>query len=114
MAAIFGMVMSGWPLLAQAHIHMEHSTPAKDAVLTVAPQTVQLSFNGKISAEWAKIEVTDAQGRRVDDGKVINSDDPKQIQIGLPGIAAGIYEVKWSAVSGDGHRVKGTFTFTVK
>jgi methionine-rich copper-binding protein CopC len=109
------LLMLAWPLAGNAHTHMEKSEPADKSVLTAAPTAIQLWFSEKISAEWSKIEVTDAAGTRVDKQQVTaDSADPKHIQTELNPLTAGEYQVKWNVISGDGHRVKGTFSFTVQ
>lgn len=110
-----GLLMLAWPLVGSAHTHLEKSEPAKEAVLDTAPTAIHLWFSEKVSAEWSKIEVTDAGGQRVDKQQVTaDNADPKHIQAELNALPAGSYAVKWNVISGDGHRVKGDFTFTVK
>jgi hypothetical protein len=110
-----GLLMLAWPLAGSAHTHMEKSEPADKAVLEAAPTAIQLWFSEKVGAEWSKIEVTDAAGKRVDKQQVTaDSADPKHIQTELNALPAGAYQVKWNVISGDGHRVKGTFSFTVQ
>lgn len=104
-----------FPMISHAHVHMDKSQPAKSEILTSAPAVVQLWFSGVVSAEWSKIEVTNIKGDRVDNGAVSNIDnDPKSLQINLKPIGTGSYEIKWSAVANDGHRIKGSSPFSVK
>jgi methionine-rich copper-binding protein CopC len=112
---IGGLLLAGWPLIGTAHTHMEKSDPAKDAVLATAPKAVQLWFTEKVAAEWSKIQVTDAKGNRVDKEKVTgDANDAKHIQVELNTLQSGVYQVKWNVISGDGHRVKGEFSFSVQ
>ena len=113
--ALFGLLLLlGWPLVSSAHTHMEKSSPEKGAQLATAPAAVELWFSGKVAAEWSTIEVTDAGGKRVDKGEVSSGDDPKHLGIELQPLPAGSYDVHWNAISGDGHRVKGSFSFVVQ
>lgn len=110
-----GLFLLAWPLAGSAHTHLERSEPAKQAVLDAAPPAIHLWFSEKVSAEWSKIEVTDAAGKRVDRQQVTGDDaDPKHIQAELEPLAPGTYQVKWNVISGDGHRVKGNYSFTVQ
>jgi len=112
---LFVLSVFAIPSVALAHVHLEKSIPAKDEQLTTLPTTVQLWFSGNVEAEWSKIEVKDANGQRVDQGKVSAiADSPKAIQIDLKSTISGTYEVKWNAVASDGHRIKGSFTFHLK
>ena len=108
------ILMLAWPILASAHVHMEKSIPENNAHLTVAPKTVQIWFSGKIAAEWSKIQVTNADGKRMDTGDVTNDGDPKFLSVKLQELPAGKYDVELNVISGDGHRVKGSFSFTVE
>lgn len=110
-----GLLMIAWPLTSSAHTHLEKSDPADKAALTTAPQAVQLWFSEKVAAEWSKIVVTDAAGKRVDKEKIAEDKaDPKHIQVDLNALTAGSYKVDWNVISGDGHRVKGSFSFSVQ
>lgn len=109
------LLMIAWPLAASAHTHMEKSDPADKATLATAPQSVQLWFSDKVAAEWSKIVVTDSSGNRVDQEQVsADAADPKHIEAGLKALGPGDYTVDWNVISGDGHRVKGSFTFSVQ
>ena len=108
------VLLLGWPLAASAHAHMEKSIPEKGAHLTTAPKKVQVWFSEKVAAEWSKIEVTDADGKQVDTGKVSNDGDPEHLSVELQPLPAGTYDVKLNVISGDGHRVKGSFSFSVE
>jgi methionine-rich copper-binding protein CopC len=108
------LLVMGWPLVSLAHVHMERSVPADGAHLQQAPKLVQLWFTGSVAAEWSKIMVTDARGERVDSGEVSDAGDPKHLGVGLKRLVPGVYEVRLNVVSGDGHRVKGSFSFTVE
>jgi methionine-rich copper-binding protein CopC len=110
-----GLLMIAWPLASSAHSHLEKSDPADKATLSAPPKSVQLWFSEKVAAEWSKIIVTDAGGKRVDQEKVAeDKDDPKHIQVDLNALQPGSYQVNWNAISGDGHRVKGDFSFSVQ
>ena len=97
-----------------AHAHTEKTQPADGQTLEQSPKTVEAWFTEKVSDEWSKIEVSDADGKRVDDGKVSNGDDPKHLSVGLKPLPSGSYNVKLNVISGDGHRVKGLFSFNVR
>ncbi|MCC6302526.1 MAG: copper homeostasis periplasmic binding protein CopC [Gammaproteobacteria bacterium] len=109
------LFMTAWPLAASAHTHLEKSDPADKATLTTAPSSVQLWFSDKVAAEWSKIVVTDGAGQRVDQEKVTADEaEPEHIRVDLKPLAPGDYKVDWNVISGDGHRVKGSFSFSVQ
>lgn len=115
MAVLLGLLLVMlWPMQAGAHVHMDRSIPENGAHLNEAPTSVQVWFSGDVAGEWSKIIVTDANGKRVDTGNVTNGDNPKQLGVGLKPLAPGIYDVRLNVISGDGHRVKGSFSFSVE
>ena len=114
-AGMFGLMLALWPLLGSAHTHLESSEPAKNAVLTSPPSSVRLVFSSRIEAEYSKIEVTDAEGKRVNEEKASGSENHRELISALDkDLKPGTYQVKWNVISGDGHRVKGEYTFTVQ
>ena len=112
---ISGLLLMSWPLSSFAHAHLERSIPDRDSVLSLAPETVQLWFSEDVQGEWSKIEVTDENGNRVDKDFISgNDEDHTLLQIDLFDLESGTYNVNWSTLSHDGHRSKGTFSFTVQ
>jgi hypothetical protein len=108
------LLVLGWPLTAMAHVHTEKTQPADGQTVEQSTKTVEAWFSGKVSAEWSKIEVSDAAGNRVDTGEVSNGDDPNHLSVGLKPLTSGSYSVELNVISGDGHRVKGHFAFNVR
>lgn len=100
---------------AWSHARLSQSTPAADAVLVAAPQKVRVQFNEPLEGMFSGIQVTDAAGKQLTSDKaVIESGDSTAMHLSLPALKAGTYRVQWSAVTRDGHRVKGAYSFTVK
>jgi methionine-rich copper-binding protein CopC len=115
LAGVLGLMLAVWPLIGSAHTHLEKSEPGKNAVLSSAPSGVRLTFSSRIEADYSKIEVTDPEGKRVNEEKVTGSEDHRAIETVLnKDLKPGTYQVKWNVISGDGHRVKGEYSFTVK
>lgn len=109
------LLLLAFPMTSHAHVQMTKSQPAKGEVLATAPTVVRLWFSGEVSAEWSRIEVTNGKGERVDSGAVSNiGGDAKSLQINLKPIGSGSYEIRWNAVSNDGHRNKGSSPFSVR
>jgi methionine-rich copper-binding protein CopC len=108
------LLLLGWPMVSMAHTHMEKSKPADGAQLVTAPSEVDLWFTSKVAAEWSTIKVKDAAGKRVDDGEVSDGGDPKHLVIKLQPLSSGKYDVHFNVISGDGHRVKGSLSFSVQ
>lgn|SRR5690554_3439363 len=108
-------LMAAWPLAGLAHTHLDKAEPAEDAVLAEPPESVRLVFSGRIEPEFSRVEVIDAEGREVHQGDPSVSQNRREVEIGLePGLGAGTYQVNWSVVARDGHRVRGEYTFSVE
>ena len=110
--AAASMVFStpAWP-----HARLAQSTPAANAVLTAAPKDVRVKFTEPLEGSFSSIQVTDAAGKALTTDKaVVDGSDATAMRLTLPVLKAGIYRVRWSAVTRDGHRVKGEYDFTVK
>jgi len=105
-------VLAVLPVAAHAHAHLNASTPAENAAVP-APDEVSLRFTQALEKNFSSVEVRDAGGRRVDDGKLHTDGGPAALAIGLPKLAPGRYEVIWHATSVDTHRTEGKFFFSI-
>src|SRR3954468_10627893 len=99
--------------VGEAHAMLLSSEPAANARLTAAPTRIRLLFSESVDASVSGIQlVAGASAPR--DLKV--SPDPNEraaLVAPVSGLAPGSYRVVWRTVSDDGHRVNGSFTFTV-
>ena len=98
-------------LPAAAHSALISSNPADGDVLAAAPQAIKMKFRS--TARLVRLALTGAQS-----GEVTLSEEHLMVEklrhtVALPAIAADEYEVRWRALSADGHLVKGSFSFTV-
>lgn len=96
---------------AHAHTVLDHASPLVGSTVASAPREVSLTFSQNIEAAFSSVQVTDASGARVDQGKAQVSGNT--MQVGLKSLAAGTYRVHWQALSVDTHKTQGSFTFTV-
>jgi methionine-rich copper-binding protein CopC len=103
--AVFGSVA------AHAHAFLDHASPLVGSTVASAPREVSLTFTQNLESAFSSVQVTDANGARVDQGKAqINGNT---MRVGLKSLAAGTYRVRWHALSVDTHKTEGSFTFTV-
>lgn len=108
------LALLAWPLTGAAHVHLDRSEPAKDAVVKEAPSAVKLWFSGRIEPDFSQITVTSADGAQVDKGDSSASDNRRELSVNLNDLAPGRYQVDWNVVARDGHRIRGNFSFTVE
>ena len=96
---------------AQAHAFLDHASPLVGSTVRTAPHEVSLSFTQNLEAAFSNVQVTDAHGGRVDQGKAQVSGST--MRVGLKALAPGRYRVHWHALSVDTHTTEGSFSFTV-
>jgi methionine-rich copper-binding protein CopC len=97
---------------AYAHAFLDHAEPRVGSTVPTAPRELVLSYTQNLEPAFSSVEVTDANGARVDLGK------PKisagTMRVGLKQLAPGSYKVRWKVLSVDTHTTEGSFTFHVK
>jgi hypothetical protein len=96
---------------ARAHAFLDHASPLVGSTVATAPRELSLSFTQNLEPAFSSVEVTDASGARVDQGKAQVSGDT--MRVGLKSLNPGSYHVHWRALSVDTHTTQGSFTFHV-
>jgi copper resistance protein C len=100
---------------ADAHAVLVRSSPPHRALLSQAPERVELWFNERLEPAYSTASVWSEAGSQVDAGDVaVAPDDPRRLSVSLKTHAAGLYTVKYRVLSVDGHVVDSRITFTVK
>ena len=99
---------------ASAHAILKQSVPSDGAVLTTAPDAVELHFDESVQVAYGAVRVFAADGSRVDSGTVHHpGGDAARIVVPVSVTGTGTYLVDWRVVSADTHPVHGSFTFSV-
>jgi copper resistance protein C len=96
---------------AHAHAALDRANPRVGSTVAAAPRTVSLFFTENIEPALSSIEVRNAVGARVDQGKARGGGN--SLQIGLKSLSPGSYQVHWRVLSVDTHKTEGTFSFQV-
>ena len=100
---------------AFAHAKLQASDPQAGSSLDSAPKQVHLKFNEALEPAFSKIQVTGPQNSEIPVGATaIDTADPSAMTATLPQLAAGDYRIRWTAMTHDGHKVKGEVAFKVK
>lgn len=100
---------------AWAHVFPDHSEPRVGHAVDAAPAAVRIWFDGAIEPVFSTLRVEDAGRRRVDrDDAHVDATDRTLLEVSLPPLPSGRYQVFWSVVARDGHRTEGSFPFRVK
>jgi methionine-rich copper-binding protein CopC len=97
--------------VAQAHAFLDHAEPRVGSTVPTAPRELSLSFTQNLEPAFSTLEVRDANGARVDQGKARISADV--MRVGLKPLPPGTYKVHWRALSVDTHATEGSFSFQV-
>lgn len=95
---------------AQAHAHLEKSTPADGSTLSAAPTAVEMTFSeaARLTALSIQKEAEPAQAI-----KALPATVDRTLRVALPTLAAGSYTLTWRALSQDGHITSGTLHFSI-
>ena len=96
---------------AHAHAFLDHAEPRVGSTTPTAPKEVVLSFTQNLEPAFSSVEVSNANGTRVDLGKP--SISASVMRIGLKPLSPGTYRVRWHVLSVDTHTTEGSFTFQV-
>ena len=96
---------------ARAHAFLDHASPLVGSTVPTAPHEVSLWFTQNIEASFSSVEVTDASGARVDQGKPQIGGNT--MHVGLKALGPGTYRVRWHVLSVDTHKTEGSFSFHV-
>ena len=98
---------------AAAHAQLIGTDPVDGAVLDSAPEAVTLSFNEPVRLTDREVTVYDAEGRTVASTASTSGTD---VVVDLPDAEAmerGSFVVAWFVLSGDGHPISGSLSFSV-
>ena len=97
---------------AQAHAFLDHAEPRVGSTVPTAPRELALFYTQNLEPAFSSVEVSDANGARVDLGKPTIS--ASTMRVGLKPLPPGTYRVRWHVLSVDSHTTQGSFTFHVK
>lgn len=115
-AALLGLAMSLGTVatVAQAHAKLESTVPASDSSVS-SPKVIQVHFNEAVETKMSNIKLATSDGTAVPVMSMNDAKDPATLTVMPSGpLKAGLYKVTWSAVTDDGHKTQGTFSFTVR
>jgi copper resistance protein C len=108
-------ILLGTTVEADAHAHLVSAAPA-DKSTVASPSVVRVEFNESLEAKFSSFDVINASGAKVAMAPAALDPKGKKMLTGTPSapLAPGAYKVAWHVVGTDGHKVEGTYGFTVK
>jgi copper resistance protein C len=98
-------------LAADAHTKLESAKPADGAVLEHSPPTIEIKFKHAVQMTSVVVVQADKSERKLTFAPATST---AVITIDKPGLTAGRNEIRWKALSKDGHVIDGTLVYTVK
>lgn len=101
------------PSLAHAHAFPLSSEPAGGSLVAAPPPQVSVRFDNPVDPAKSSVRVLDQNGASMAAAPSVVGADRLTITTPLKPLGPGQYFVKWSALSADGDRSMGAFTFTV-
>jgi methionine-rich copper-binding protein CopC len=108
-AAIIAVLTSG---PAWAHNSLTKAVPDKNSTVKQRPEQVELTFLQKVDPQALSISVTDAQKQEVPLETPRAKGKVGTVAFSEP-LVNGVYTVTYNVVSLDGHKVKGSYKFTL-
>ncbi|WP_437614325.1 copper homeostasis periplasmic binding protein CopC [Erwinia sp. V71] len=99
-----------------AHAHLHAASPADKATVNEAPKEITLTFTEGVEPSFSGAKVTDSTGKPIATGKATSDKaDNKVLHIPFStDLTPGSYKVEWHVLSVDGHKTKGSYSFTQK
>lgn len=101
---------------ASAHTGLQSASPGDGDSLSVAPETLRLTFFGAVDLPLASVRLVGPDGAEVGLAPLERASDSERVilaRIAGP-LRAGPHMVHWQIVGADGHPVRGEYTFHVE
>ncbi|GLS00419.1 copper resistance protein C [Brevundimonas denitrificans] len=98
---------------AAAHARLVSATPAPNATVA-STRTLSLTFSERMVAAFSGFDVVDAAGEKVAIQTLVAEDGKTLTGTLSRALGAGAYRVDWRIASSDGHRMTGSYTFSVR
>ncbi|NTJ68118.1 copper homeostasis periplasmic binding protein CopC [Agrobacterium rhizogenes] len=99
---------------AMAHAHLTSAVPAADGTVKTAPSELDLTFSEGLNLKFSGTKVTgpDKATVKTGEGMLMNRGTTLMVPI-TDKLSAGKYTVEWHALSTDGHKTNGSYSFTI-
>ena len=99
---------------AWAHAHPKVMVPAPNSTGTTPPFVI-VTFSEAVEPKFSSLEVKDSKGNMMNkEQSKGGTNDAKTLTLAMPPLDAGDYTVEWVSVAVDGHKMNGSYKFTVK
>ena len=109
--ALTAIVLGAWR--APFHLQLVKSTPAANATIAAAPDSLRLWFSQAPELKLTTVKVTGPGPAAIPLTPLAKGDSGLVVAAVKGRMAPGSYTVAWRTMSKDGHVVRGTFAFRV-
>jgi methionine-rich copper-binding protein CopC len=83
--------------------------------IILIPEWVKIWFDGALEPVFSTLRVLDSSGKEVSRGDSrVEEKDSTLLEVSVPSLPPGQYQVIWKVLARDGHLTEGKFNFTVK
>ena len=105
-----GIALIVFAVTAQAHAHLQKSSPADNSVVTTSPPNLVLNFSEAAQLTALSIRKSGDPEQKL---QPLPTDAAAQITVPLPRLTSGAYTLSWRVLSADGHVMSGSLRFTL-
>jgi len=112
LGTLAALLLLAAPAAALAHAKMMDSNPKDGSTVGAGLSQIELKFSKPL--RLSMVHVRDASKHDVPLKNKLPTAFAPAVKISVDGLTPGSYEVSWTAVTEDGHVMKGTFAFSVK
>lgn len=112
--AALGLLCQTAPGLA--HAHLKAAVPAVNGTVPTGPTELELTFSEGIELKFTGVKITGPGKAAVPTGAATlgTTGDTTLVVPVAPPLQPGSYTVAWHALSTDGHKTSGTYSFAVR
>ena len=113
--SLIAAIAMGFAGQALAHAHLKTSVPSDKSTVATSPASLALSFSEALNLKFTGIKLIGPQKAAIKTGDAALTDNGNGLSVPVTAtLPAGTYTVEWHALSTDGHKTTGTYSFTVK
>lgn len=96
---------------AIAHVHLAQTVPPRESEVSMAPEMLSLTFSAEV--RLIKLVLTNSQGTAIDFGFKPVVKAAKTVSFPVPALPADDYDVEWTVMGNDGHKMEDSYSFTI-
>lgn len=96
---------------AIAHVHLAQTVPPRESEVSMAPDKLSLTFSAEV--RLIKLVLINSQGTAIDFGFKPVVKAAKTVSFPVPALPADEYDVEWTVMGNDGHKMEDSYSFTI-